>query len=102
MEKTKVIFRFWLDGVNEVIALFPEIIADDSPYHCQSYEHVGQHGGCCPPSIVEHSRPAKKREYQPLYRELVKAGYHLEVVNRLTQQHLATRKAEVKRLYPKE
>ena len=91
-DETKVIFRFWLDGINEAIALFPEHVADDSPYHCQSYQHLGQHGSCCPHSIVEQSRLASEIESQPLYDELTKIGYKLRVMKRLRREYLETRK----------
>ena len=44
-DKTVVIFRkfFGLDG-DDVIAIFPEIQANDNRCDCQSYQHIGQHG----------------------------------------------------------
>ena len=40
----RVVFRRWRDGAG-VIALFPELPADMHGLCCDSYEHVGQHGG---------------------------------------------------------
>lgn len=91
-EETKVIFRFWL---GEVIALFPEIVADQSPYYCLSYQHIGQHGACCPVPIVAHSRPATKKEWRPLYDELTRIGYKLRIMKRLRRKYLETRIAAV-------
>ena len=94
--KTKVIFRYWFD---DVIAIFPEIIADDLSYHCQSYEHFGQHGACNPIRVVYNSRPATEKERQPLLQELTKIGYDLEIVKRLRQEYRETRKAAIKATY---
>lgn len=44
MEYEKVIFRVWKDA-GDVIALFPRIAASENGYLCQSYMHVGGHGG---------------------------------------------------------
>jgi hypothetical protein len=77
--QTKVLFRKWKkDGT--VIALFPEEIADSSGYYCNSYEHVGQHGGCEPDLVIKKTTPATKKEYQELYQELTAIGYNLKVM----------------------
>jgi hypothetical protein len=88
-EKTKVIFRRWLNG--SVIALFPEIATDTLGYYCQSYMHVGQHGPSCP-TLVSSTKPASKEEYQALFDELTKLGYNLEIIKRFRYSHQQTRK----------
>jgi hypothetical protein len=44
MDIDVVVFRKWKDG-RGISALFPEITIDLYGYCCESYEHVGQHGG---------------------------------------------------------
>lgn len=43
--KTKVVFRMWKAEPKTCIAFFPDIIADKYHGYCESYEHIGQHGG---------------------------------------------------------
>lgn len=78
-DKTKVIFRHWK---GDVIAIFPEIPGDMSPYTCMSYQHVGQHGACDPYGIIADSRPATLIERWPLRKELMCLGYKLQVIHR--------------------
>ena len=92
-EKTKVIFRRWLNG--SVIALFPEIAADTTGRYCQSYMHVGQHGAASP-TLVSNTKPASKEDYQGLFDELTKLGYNLEVIKRFRYAHYETRKQTYK------
>lgn len=96
--KTKVIFRYWRIS-RDVIAIFPEIIADNLSYHCQSYESIGQHGACNPLRVIENSRPATEKESEPLLQELTKIGYDLEIVKHLRKEYRDTRKAEIKETY---
>jgi hypothetical protein len=89
----KVIFRFW-DG--SVIAIFPEIASDPSPYHCQSYMHMGQHASCEPHGIIQESRLAKPEEYEPLARELTGRGYNLAIIKRLRHYTIEIRRQQLK------
>ncbi len=68
---TPVIFRKWQ---NDVISLFPTIAADMSG-HCQSYQHIGQHGATDYLGIVERSKLAIQSEYADLFAELIRIGY---------------------------
>ena len=83
-EKTKVIFRMFGDG--QVIALFPEIIADNLGYNCQSYMHVGQHGAASP-GLTDKTKLAKQEDYQQLFDELTEIGYNLEVIKRFRYKY---------------
>lgn len=87
----KVIFRVYPNG--DVIALFPEIAVDTIGYNCQSYMHVGQHGAASP-SLVDDTKPATPKEYEPLKKELEKAGYDLEVIKRFRYEHQKIRMAQ--------
>ena len=81
--KTSVIFRTYKKDGN-VIALFPELPADSSRWHCLSYQSIGQHGAasCC---IDPDTRPSTKKEVEALSRELRKIGYDLDVRRRLSR-----------------
>jgi len=81
--KTVVIFRWWHDGV---IALFPEIPSDIQGIFCNSYTHVGQHGGANYQMIMCYSRPAVPDEYSELKHELGQIGYELEVYQRASRK----------------
>ena len=87
IEPDKVIFRKWKDN-GDIIAVFPEIPSDTrSWYLCESYEHVGQHGGCnYQDAILPQTVPARPDEYQELLQELSEIGYNLVVYRRETSQ----------------
>lgn len=86
-EVVDVMFRMWR---GEVIALFPGLM--DSPGHCQSYQHVGQHGGADCGGIIRRSRPAEPQEYAALKRELESEPfeYKLRVVQRRSKSGFAS------------
>ncbi len=88
METTKVIFRVWNTKPYDVIALFPELPADEYGYNCVSYEHVGQHGAAGYEHVIAHSRPPRTWGDMELVadisRELEGLGYNLEVMTRCT------------------
>jgi hypothetical protein len=74
MKTTKVIFRKWRD-TGDIIAMFPEIPADNTGRQCISYEHVGQHGGADPDCVQRQTVLAKPAEYRELMKELHQIGY---------------------------
>lgn len=68
-EKTAVIYRTFKDGgADPVIAMFPLEPADSTGWTCNSYQHVGQHGGCTPHLTHKATRPATRAEVAPLAR----------------------------------
>jgi hypothetical protein len=93
---TKVVFRQWRRAPHSIIALFPEIPADLNGYECQSYEHVGQHGGADYEGVIRDTRPALRggtftvaalealADVCALVYELEGRGYVLEPVARCT------------------
>ena len=93
--KTSVIFRTYKAN-GDVIALFPFIPADYVGWHCDSYMHVGQHGGACPSLVHGATRPSTRAEINPLYKELVNIGYHLRELKRFPRNAYDTRKQALK------
>jgi len=82
-EKTKVIFRQFHDG--DIIALFPEIPADNDGKYCQSYQITGQHGGASYAHIIKNTVRAVCADYKDTHKELEKLyGYKITVYHRLT------------------
>ena len=84
-EKTAVIFRKWnlknrREALCDIIALFPYIGAGNG--HCNSYEHVGQHGGASYIGVISQTTPATPEEYKDLAEELTSFGYNLEIMQR--------------------
>ncbi len=81
----RVLFRVWkkldthphAEGI--AIALFPDIDADRGT--CQSYEHIGQHGGADLELVLSLTRPASQVEYADLKAELGEIGYDLCVID---------------------
>ena len=68
-----VIFRTWPNG--ETIALFPATPSTADGVACESYAHVGQHGGANYAYVVRKTRPATDAERMPLQSELERLGY---------------------------
>lgn len=92
--KTKVVFRYW---EKSVIALFPEIPNDAWGTYCESYQHIGQHGGADYYGIIERSRPATPEEYACLKDELESIGYDLQVIRRTMPVIHETRRDEARK-----
>lgn len=94
--KTPVIFRTFRKG-GDVIALFPfePSSCSDNGWTCQSYQHVGQHGGSSPHLMRGGTRPSTRTEIAPLRRELVRIGYKLKTLKRFPRNAYAMRKAEL-------
>lgn len=98
---TPVIFRKWKkksDQWERIIAVFPTIPTSDNSALCESYEHVGQHGGCnYYRAILPNTVPAKLEEYQELLQELKQRGYDdLVVYRRMQRRFIYEREAEVR------
>ena len=91
-EYTKVIFRYWMNGV---IAIFPEIPGDLSPQNCLSYQHIGQHSACDPSYIIKSSKPATETQYNNLKVELESLGYKLKVVDKRSPKSIELRRKEL-------
>lgn len=81
-DETLVIFRKWREKDGDVFALFPEIPATNSGYACQSFTHVGEHGGAHYHHCIRQTRPATRREFLSLLVELQGRGYNLRIVQR--------------------
>jgi hypothetical protein len=93
---TKVVFRKWGPAKGgDILALFPEIPADIHGHHCQSYQHIGQHGGADYSLCIGKTAPAAPGEYANLKEELESIGYRLEVVARITPAMVEARRREL-------
>lgn len=97
---TKVIFRKWKTN-GDIIALFPEVPADNIGNLCSSYEHIGQHGGADYNLVVFYkTKPATPEEYADLKKELETLGYCLEVRQRATTRDYLNRRNAAKIINP--
>lgn len=100
-EKTIAIIRKW---GNDYIAIFPHNLGTNSPYTCDSYMHVGQHGSCDPQGIIEQSKhtnnddSAKLRDF---ISELESIGYNLNIRKRIPSNSLDIRKKKLAEFYAK-
>lgn len=92
----RVVFRRWRDG-GGVIALFPELPADIHGRYCDSYEHVGQHGGADYHGVVRHTAPATPEESAALAAELARIGYRLVPIRRASPRLHDWRRQEARR-----
>ena len=90
-EITLVVFRRWRD-TKTVFALFPTLPSDNEGRYCDSYEHVGQHGGADYFGCVHVSRPVSLDEATDLIRELERIGYRLRVIKRASWKHHEARR----------
>ena len=85
-----VIFRKWkkakYDVINgTIIALWPAVAADRNG-NCNSYEHVGQHGGADYQGVIAKTLPATPKEYADLLAELKQIGYNPIVIKKATSK----------------
>ena len=85
-ELTLVVFRVWKGKHGGVLALFPEV-RHNHLGHCASYEHVGQHASADYYGCLKRTRPAKWKEWHPLFVELTNLGYRLRERKRWVQIH---------------
>jgi hypothetical protein len=93
MQQVAVIFRRWRD-TGDVIALFPELPSDINGHYCDSYEHVGQHGGADYFGVIRQTVPAAPGECADLSVELKRIGYRLKPLMRASwRQHERRREA---------
>lgn len=97
METDVVVFRTWRDS-GTIIALFPELPADLFGRYCDSYEHVGQHGGADYDLVVRHTVPATADEAESLAKELTQIGYWIRPMRRASSKHHDRRRNEAKSL----
>ena len=81
---TVVIFRKDRTGRRECFALFPELPADNYGHYCTAYQHIGQHCSADFHRCIAASDSATSDEYDKLFDELERRGYHLEVRRRAT------------------
>ena len=93
-----VVFRRWRDRSGDIIALFPEIPADDQGRYCQSYMQVGQHGAADYHSVIRLTAAVGPKQYAPLAEELWRIGYDLRALKHATQQHHDKRRETVRQI----
>lgn len=90
---TAVVFRKWKDN-GQIIALFPELPSDLQGWYCDSYMHIGQHGGADYYGVVQYTTLASRTESASLARELRRIGYRLKPMHRASRhQHDRRREA---------
>jgi hypothetical protein len=82
-DKTVVIFRKFPEG--DIIAIFPEIQANENRCDCLSYQHIGQHGPASY-SLVDRTKLAVAAEYTELKTELESIGYDLTIRKRINKR----------------
>lgn len=94
---TKVLFRWWKDTV---LAVFIEEPGTMSESTCDSYLHIGQHGACCPVTMINESRPATEDEYASLKRELESEPYkyRLKVLQKTPNGAMDVRRNKIRRM----
>lgn len=81
-----VVFRRW-KSCGSLIALFPELPADIYGRYCDSYEHVGQHGGADYGGVIQSTVPVKPEDTADLAEELTRIGYCLRSIKRASWRH---------------
>jgi hypothetical protein len=78
--KTIVVFRKFKDQ-GDIVALFPAEVVD-LVGHCNSYQHIGQHGAASYRFCMAITQSVKLKEYRALKQELESLGYDLDVRKR--------------------
>lgn len=93
---TAVVFRKWKDN-GQIIALFPELPSDLYGFYCDSYMHVGQHGGADYFGVVQHTTLATRKQSAALARELRRIGYRLKSIRRASRRRHELRRQAARR-----
>lgn len=73
-----------------LIAIFPGLQASNHPYHCVSYELVGQHGACDGPGVMQQTSCvsiANAQAGERFEKHLRALGYDLEVHKKSHKSH---------------
>jgi hypothetical protein len=84
MNQIVVIFR--RDRTGDCFAIFPELPGDDRGFFCTAYQHFGEHCTADYHGCISQSDPASRAEYDDLFEELERRGYHLTVRRRATPE----------------
>ena len=79
---TPVIFRKEIKFSDEIIAFFPSLPGDHTPFTCSCYAHIGQHGAAHKDYYTQNTSPATPDEYKDLQDELESIGYDLKIFTR--------------------
>lgn len=88
---TRVVFRRWRD-TGGIIALFPELPSDYHGRFCDSYEHLGQHGGADFHGVIRATKPVSAEDSATLAHELERIGYRLKPIRRASSRTHKTRR----------
>ncbi len=83
--ETIVCYRQYSDG--SVIACFPGIKANNHNYDIMTYCLAEQHGTADYTHVVQQTAPAPDTDYVETHQQLLKLGYRLRVVKRITSNH---------------
>ena len=67
--------------------MFQELPADLYGHYCDSYEHVGQHGGADYWGVIQQTTPTSPAEAADLAEELTRIGYNLRPIKRASWKH---------------
>jgi hypothetical protein len=89
---TLVVFRRWKEN-GDIIALFPELPSDIYGFFCDSYEHVGQHGGADYYGVIQATKPVRNKAAKELAKELTRIGYRLKPIKRASYRMHELRRA---------
>lgn len=83
-----VILRRWKGTRGDLIALFPEIPADEYGSEVSSYMHVGQHGAANYEHVISQTKPVLwwANDEMDFLNELQSLGYQTDVRARRTPQ----------------
>ena len=92
-----VVFRRWRDRSGDIVALFPAIPADVQGRYCDSYMHVGGHGGADYQCVIRHTVPVGPKQYAALAEELRRIGYNLRPMKHASRQHHDKRRETARR-----
>jgi hypothetical protein len=85
---TLVIFRADKCGP---FAIFPHLPGTYDAATCLVYQRIGQHSAGLTIHMIPGSRPATRREYAPLARELRRIGYRLRIGLRVPRNAYSVR-----------
>lgn len=91
-----VVFRRWKD-TGDLVAIFPELSADEQGQNCLAHDEIGQQVAADYDQFIEDTTPVTERESGRFAHELTLLGYDLQPIGQASERHHERRRASARK-----